>query len=160
MTQDYDTTGVSAIDLARYNDEFRSAPVEEREFDEVPDGKYQVNIDRAELARSQSTDAPMLTLTLKVLGPTCTGRILWRNYTWEHEIDKTRAFLFTRLKTDLATCGVVINELTELPARLGDLLDVKLEINKRTKEGHSNIYVNRRIVIDDLACEDDSLAPF
>lgn len=161
MTQDYDVTGVGAIDLARYNDEFKDAPVEEREFDEVPDDKYQINIDRAELVCAQSTGTPMLKLTMKILGPTCVGRMLWRNYTWEHENKETRKFLFTRLKTDLATCGVVIDDLTELPSRLGDLLDVKLEINKRTKEGHSNIYVNRRIVIENLAPgEDDSLAPF
>jgi len=160
MTQDFETTGVSELDLAQYNDEFRDAPVEEREFEDVPDGKYQVNIDRAELVYAQSTGAPMLALALRILGPTSAGRVLRRNYTWKHTNTETRKFLHTRLKTDLATCGVVINELTELPARLGDLLDVKLEINKRTKEGNSNIYVNRRIVIDDLACEDDSLAPF
>ncbi len=107
MTQDYDTTGVSELDLAQYNDEFAEAPVEEREFEEVPDGKYQVNIDRAELVHAQSTGVPMLTLTLKILGPTCAGRVLWRNYTWKHTNPETRKFLLTRLKTDLPTCGVV-----------------------------------------------------
>jgi len=64
------------------------------------------------------------------------------------------------LKTDLHTCGLVIEKLSELPARLGDLLDVTLEITKRTKGESENIYFNRRIVVEDLAPEDDSLAPF
>ena len=64
------------------------------------------------------------------------------------------------LKTDLHTCGVDIEKASHLPARLGDLLDVKLEVTKRTKGESENIYFNRRIVVEDLAPEDDSLAPF
>ena len=64
------------------------------------------------------------------------------------------------LKTDLHTCGVDIEKLSDLPARLGDLLDVTLEVTKRTKGDSENIYFNRRIVVEDLPSEDDSLAPF
>lgn len=150
----YDTTGVGDIDLTQFDDEYSNAAVEEREFDDVPDGKYQVNVDKVEMTKAHKTGNPMLKWTLKILGPKCAGRLLWRNSVI------TKATL-SWLKTDLATCGLEIGSLSELPNRLGDLLDVKLEITKRSKDDSSNIFFNKRIVFDDLAVRDDeSLTAF
>lgn len=154
MTQDYDTTGMSDLDLAQLDDDFAEAPVEEREFEDIPDGKYQVNVEKVELARAQSSGNPMLKWTLKILGPRFAGRLLWRNSVMASKEN------LKWLKTDLHTCGLDVEKLSDLPARLGDLLDVKLEVTKRTKGESENIYFNRRIVVEDLAPEDDSLAPF
>lgn len=155
MTQDYDTTGISDLDLAQFDDDFAEASVEEREFDEIPDGKYQVNVEKVELTRAQSSGNPMLKWTLKILGPRLAGRLLWRNSVMASKEN------LKWLKTDLHTCGLEIEKLSDLPERLGDLLDVKLEVTKRTKGENENIYFNRRIVVEDLAgVEDDSLAPF
>ncbi len=154
MTQEYDTTGMSDLDLAQFDDDFAEAPVEEREFEEIPDGKYQVNVEKVELTRAQSSGNPMLKWTLKILGPRFAGRLLWRNSVMASKEN------LKWLKTDLHTCGLDIEKLSDLPARLGDLLDVKLEVTKRTKGESENIYFNRRIVVEDLAPEDDSLAPF
>jgi len=155
MTQDYDTSGMSDLDLAQFDDDFSEAPVEEREFEEIPDGKYQVNVEKVELTRAQSSGNPMLKWTLKILGPRFAGRLLWRNSVMASKEN------LKWLKTDLHTCGLDVEKLSELPSRLGDLLDVKLEVTKRTKGESENIYFNRRIVVEDLAgIEDDSLAPF
>lgn len=154
MTQEYDATGVSDLDLAQFDDDFAEAPIEEREFEDVPDGKYQVKVEKVELAKAQSSGNPMLKWTLKILGPRCTGRLLWRNSVMASKEN------LKWLKTDLHTCGVDIEKLSELPSRLGDLLDVTLEVTKRTKGESENIYFNRRVVMDDLPVEDDSLAPF
>lgn len=154
MSYDYDNTGISDIDLAQYDDDFAEAPIEEREFEDVPDGKYQVKVEKVELAKAQSSGNPMLKWTLKILGPKCAGRLLWRNSVMASKEN------LKWLKTDLHTCGVIIEKLSELPSRLGDLLDVTLEVTKRTKGESENIYINRRIIVDDLPVEDDSLAPF
>lgn len=154
MTQDYDTTGMSDLDLAQFDDDFAEAPVEEREFEDIPDGKYQVNVEKVELTRAQSSGNPMLKWTLKILGPRFAGRLLWRNSVMASKEN------LKWLKTDLHTCGLEVEKLSDLPARLGDLLDVKIEVTKRTKGENENIYFNRRIVVEDLAPEDDSLAPF
>jgi hypothetical protein len=155
MTQDYDTIGMSDLDLAQFDDDFSEAPVEEREFEEIPDGKYQVNVEKVELTRAQSSGNPMLKWTLKILGPRFAGRLLWRNSVMASKEN------LKWLKTDLHTCGLEIEKLSELPSRLGDLLDVKLEVTKRTKGENENIYFNRRIVVDDLlAGDDDTLTPF
>ncbi|MCL4499294.1 MAG: DUF669 domain-containing protein [Chloroflexi bacterium] len=154
MSHDYDATDASDFDLAQFDDDFSEIPVEEREFEAVPDGKYQVKVEKVELTRAQSSGNPMLKWTLRILGPRFAGRLLWRNSVMASKEN------LKWLKTDLHTCGVDIEKLSELPARLGDLLDVTLEVTKRTKGENENIYFNRRVVIDDVPSEDDSLAPF
>lgn len=155
MSSDYDTNGIGDIDLTQFDDDFAEAEVEEREFDDVPDGKYQVKVDKVELTKAQSSGNLMLKWTLKILGPRCEGRLLWRNSVIASKEN------IKWLKTDLHTCGLDIEKLSELPERLGDLLDVTLEISKRTKGESENIYFNRRIVVTDFGdAGDDSLAPF
>ncbi len=154
MTQDYDTTGMSDLDLAQFDDDFAEAPVEEREFEDIPDGKYQVNVEKVELTRAQSSGNPMLKWTLKILGPRFAGRYLWRNNVITRDNLKW-------LKTDLHTCGVILSKLSELQSRLGDLLDITLEVTKKTRGESESIYINRRIVIDESReVEDSALAPF
>jgi len=36
------------IDLAQFDDDFAEAEVEDRDFEPIPDGKYQVNVELAE----------------------------------------------------------------------------------------------------------------
>lgn len=155
MSHEYDSTGMGDLDLAQFDDDYASAPVEEREFEDVPDGKYQVKVEKVELTKAQSSGNPMLKWTLKILGPRCSGRLLWRNSVMASKEN------LKWLKTDLHTCGVDLEKLSELPNRLGDLLDVTLEVTKRTKGDSENIYFNRRVILEDLgAADDDSLAPF
>lgn len=67
---------------------------------------------------------------------------------WRNNVMATRENL-KWLKTDLHVCGLDLQKLSELPANLERLLDVKLEVTKRTKGDNENIYFNRRIVLDD-----------
>ncbi len=154
MSHDNDSTPISSLDLTQFDDDFAEAPVEEREFEDVPDGKYQAIVEKVELTRAQSSGNMMLKWTLKILGPRLAGRLLWRNSVMASKEN------LKWLKTDLHTCGVEIEKLSDLPARLGDLLDVTLEITKRTKGENENIYFNRKIVVDHLPSHDDSLTPF
>jgi hypothetical protein len=59
------------------------------------------------------------------------------------------------LKNDLHACGLELEKLSDLPANLEKLLDVKLEITKRTRGDNESIYFNRRIVTDDISEEND-----
>jgi hypothetical protein len=134
----------SNFDLEQFDEEYASAEVEERDFEPVPDGKYQTIIDRIELTHSKSSGNPMLKWALKILGPTHQGRLLWRN----NMLVSTENIKW--LKGDLLTCGLELEKLSDLPANLEKLLDVKLEITKRTRGDNENIYLNRRIVTDDI----------
>ena len=144
--------GHEDIDLAQFDDDFAHAEVEEREFETIPDGKYQVNVERVELTRAQTSGNPMLKWTLRILAPKFRGRLLWRN-----NVMATRENI-KWLKTDLHTCGLNLDKLSELPTNLEKLINVKLEITKRTRCENENVYINRRIVLEDGGDEYDSAA--
>jgi hypothetical protein len=135
--------GTSDIDLSAFDDDFVEAPIEEREFDEVPDGKYQVQVDKVEITTAKSSGNAMLKWTLRILGPQFAGRLLWRN-----NVIATRENV-RWLKNDLHTCGLDLVKLSELGDHLPQLLDVQLEVTKRTRGDSVNVYFNRRLVLDE-----------
>lgn len=151
---------MSDIDLSQYNDDYDRAEVQDKEFETVPDGKYQVAVDRVELTRARSSGNPMLKWTLRILGPSHAGRLLWRN----NVIGSPENLKW--LKTDLHLCGLELQNLSDLPSSLERLLGVTLEVTKRTRGEHESVYLNRRVVLDrpgegqyqDAAR--DALAPF
>jgi len=129
-----------SIDLAQFDDDFQSeAPAERGDFETVPDGKYQVAVEKVELTQS-STGNPMLKWTLRILAPRFANRLLWRNSVFT-------ANTLKYVKTDLHLCGLDLEKLSELPKHLGKLLELKLEVTKKTKGDNENIYFNRRIEI-------------
>jgi hypothetical protein len=138
-----DEAAPSDIDLSQFDEEFEAAPIEEREFDEVPDGKYQVQVDKVELTTAKSSGNAMLKWTLRIRGPHYAGRLLWR-----YNVIVTRENV-RWLKTDLHTCGLDLVKLSELRDYLPRLLDVQLEVTKRTRGDSVNIYFNRRLVLDE-----------
>lgn len=143
-TNGYPNTSRDDFDLAQFDDDFVGAVVEEKDFEEPPDGKYQVIVDKVEMARSKTSNQTMLKWQLKILGPRCAGRYLFRN----NMIASPENVKW--LKNDLATCGIDVANLrlSDLPNRLGELLDVTLEVQKKTNGEFANVYLNRRIQID------------
>lgn len=128
-----------AIDLTQFDDDYRSEQPEERgDFESVPDGKYQVAVEKVELTEAQSTGNPMLKWTLRVIAPKFVNRLMWRNSVITHNTLKY-------VKTDLHLCGLDLEKLSDLPKQLKKLLDVKLEVTKKTKGDNENIFFNRRI---------------
>ena len=51
------------------------------------------------------------------------------------------------MKGDLKTLGLELSKFSELSGRLEELLDVTLEVTKRTRGDYTNVYFNRRIRI-------------
>jgi hypothetical protein len=131
------TTNPTEDVLKRFEQTFADAEIIE---DGVPDGKYQVIVEKAELTESQN-GKPMLKMTLRVLGPDYEGQIMWRHNMLVTE-DNIRW-----LKRDLHRCGLELEKLSDLPARLGDLLDVKLDVTKKIKDEFTNIYINKRLEV-------------
>jgi hypothetical protein len=131
-----------AIDLSQFDDEYHNEETAERgEFESVPDGKYQVNVEKVELTEAQTSGNPMLKWTLRVIAPKFVNRLIWRNNVITHNTLKY-------VKTDLHLCGLDLERLSDLPKHLKKLLDVKLEVTKKTKGDNENIFFNRRIDID------------
>ena len=132
---------VESTDLAVYDADFAAAEVQPNQFDEVPDGKYQVKVEKVELARTQN-GAPMLKWHLRVLGPQHRGRMMFRN----NVMASSENIKF--LKADLLACGLELGKLSDLPERLGELLDIALEVTRKTRGDFANVYINKRIVLD------------
>lgn len=113
--------------LAQYDDAFAAAKVKDGS---IPDGKYQVRVDRASIEEKD-------------------GRI---NLVWEFEIlvgENAGMHVFKRsqlnnkerfdwLKTDLYKCGIELHRLSEIECALGELLDKTLEINLKTSEPYKD----------------------
>jgi len=126
------------IDLTHLDAEFATAEVPEQDFTPIPDGKYQVAVERAEIVTAQSSGNPMLKWTLRVLGPTFKDRLLWKN-------SVLISGLMEYVKRDLQTCGLHLTKISELGDHLNELLDVRLEIVKKTKNGSENVFINKRL---------------
>jgi hypothetical protein len=48
-----------SIDLSQFDEDFRNEQADARDdFESVPDGKYQVNVEKVELVETQSTGNP------------------------------------------------------------------------------------------------------
>jgi hypothetical protein len=127
----------SQVDLTSFDDEFESA--EAPSYEEVPDGKYQVKIQTAKLESSQKGD-PMIKFDLEIISGSQAGRHIFKNSVI------TQASL-PYVKADLKTLGLELAKFSELSGRLEELLDVTLEITKRTRGDYTNVYFNRRLNI-------------
>lgn len=134
---DYDSfePAGSNVDLSDFDDDFSSA--ESPSFDEVPDGKYQVTIDSVRLDRSQRGD-PMIKWDLLVIAGPHQGRHIFKN-----SVITPAALPY--VKGDLKTVGLQLAKFSDLSDQLEDLLEVNLEITKRTRGDYTNVYFNKRI---------------
>lgn len=137
-------------DLSGFDDEYDAVPPADN--DEVPDGKYQARVHAVKLDRSQMGD-PMLKWDLLVLSGPHAGRHIFKNAVI------TQASL-PFVKGDLKTLGLDLPKLSELPHHLDQLLDLALELTKRTKGEYTNVYFNKRIQVPagEVAARGD--APF
>lgn len=152
MTE-YNNPNLDDIDLGEFDEDFNEAEYESNDYSPVPDGKYQVVVDGAEIEVAKTSGNPMLKWTLKILGPTHRGRLLWTRNVFMHGQS------MKWLKRNLSICGFETSSLNDLKHRRGELLDVTLEITKRTRGDNENIYFNKRIkVAEDVMAENASTA--
>jgi hypothetical protein len=130
----------SGVDLGQFDEDFHNAQPESPsgDFEEVPDGKYQAEIYKVELTTSSTTHKPMLKMGLRILAPHHVNRLLWRNSVFTPNTVQY-------IKADLQTCGLRLDKLSDLPKHLEQLLDVRLEVTKKSKGEYTNIYLNTRI---------------
>jgi hypothetical protein len=146
-------SGVNPYDLEQFDDDYSTTEVDESVGGEpLPDGKYQMSVEKVELLYSKNNN-PMLVWQLRVLGPRYAGRKHWhRNMIVTKENIKW-------LKRDLLIAGLKIEKLSLLPQHLHELLDLVVEIQLKTKGEHQNSFLNKRItqaeVQDDIFGDDD-----
>jgi hypothetical protein len=136
-----------STDLAQFDEEFdQIEPAEKKEFDPVPNGRYQAKIDKVYLSRSKTSGNAMLKWELIVISGQHQGRRLFRNN-----------MLATKenikwLKADLTTVGIVLEKTSDLLNRLNEFLDIVVEVSVRNRqEGDKefqNVYLNKKLDMD------------
>lgn len=124
-----------SLNLYQFDEAFATAPAED---EEVPDGKYEVNVEKVEITRSQKGN-PMLKWTLRIISGDHEGRLLWKNNVL------ASAENVKWLKSDLKKAGLEIERASDLPNNLDRLLDVKLLVTKKSKDEFTNIYFGKRL---------------
>lgn len=125
------------VDLSDFDNEFSNT--EAPSYDEVPDGKYQVCVHGVRLSNSQKGD-PMIKWDLVVIAGSHQGRHIFKNSVI------TQAAL-PYVKADLQTLGMQLAKFSDLSGRLEELLDLTLEVTKRTRGDYANVYFNKRLNI-------------
>ena len=121
------------LDNAELDAQYQSAEVPD-EFAAIPDGSYQAAIDKAELTRSKSGKA-MLKTTLKIVGPSNAGRLIWR-YNLFETADNIKF-----LKADLARCGMTLDHLGDLRTRVSELNGIIVAVKLQTKGDRQQCYI-------------------
>lgn len=134
-------------ELGRLDEDYKAAPIpDSNQRTRVPDGTYQAKIKNLAVKRSKGGGKLMLEWWLTILGPECKGTDIPR---WNHFDGQEK---LGWLKKDLAICGIELERLAQLEAKLPALLDKVLEIQvqTRTSQGkeYVNVYFNRQISID------------
>jgi hypothetical protein len=140
--------GIAAA-LARYDAAWQSEAECEAPAQPVPDGKYAAVVDNVDLTES-SNGNPMLKWTLRITSGEFAGRTLWKNAAITGNSLKF-------IKRELGICGLELDAVSKLPDNLGALLEVNLEVIKRSRGGYYDVFFNRRV--DGAPVADDDL-PF
>ena len=136
--------------LAAFDEEYDQA--EAPDFDDLPDGKYQVRIESVRMAESQKHD-PMIKWDLIVISGQLAGRHIFKNSVI------TQASL-PFVKGDLKTLGVQLPKFSDLPNHLEELLDKRLQVTKKTKDEFTNVYFNKLLAIPEGGGTGKEPAPF
>jgi hypothetical protein len=126
-----------AGELGRLDEDYKSAPIPDpNQRSRVPDGTYQAKIKNLAVKRSKGGGKLMLEWWLTIEGPEFKGTDIPR---WNH-FDTTEKLGW--LKKDLAICGLELDRLATLEAKLPALLDKVLEIQVQTRTSQGKEYVN------------------
>lgn len=125
--------------------QYETESAEKTEPEEVPDGNYQVQVEKVEIVKAKTSGNTMLNWQLRIIAPTCIGRKLFKNHVFT-------ANCLRYVKQDLGLCGFDHSKFRELPNHLTEFLDLQIEVAKRTtqrpsegKKASYNVYFNRLI---------------
>lgn len=145
--------------LESLDDTWAGAEVNEGgNYDNLPDGTYQVRIEEVCFRNARSSGALMFEFTFAVAAGEHQGRKVWHRRMLNTD-DGVKY-----LKQDLHRLGMRAARLSEVQGRLAELLDLMAEIRLKTttKDGrdYQNVYVNKLIEFELAPSAADDDIPF
>ena len=130
----------------------------DKEYKDVPDGIYQVRIDKCYMTRTKTTGKPMLKWELVVLAGEYVNRVIY----WNNVLGSKNNIKY--LKGNLIKCGMELDKVSDLPDRTGELLDKWIMIKKKKTGEYTNCYIQGLISpdddLDDTGTDTDEDIPF
>jgi len=137
-----ETIKMSENDFAQL---WASTPAAEKKsggYEEAPDGKYLVEIERCELKKTQDSGKSYINWGLKILEGNYTGKFLWK-----------KSFLqpssIPFLKKDLDLLGACPPRYEDLNLDL--MIGIRVAVTKKTKDsGYSDVYFNSVVASEDI----------
>ena len=126
-----------SMDLSRFNRSFEAEHAPAPTFGQVPDGRYRVLITDLELSLA-STGNAVLKYGLRVAAGPFERRMIWKR-----RVITVNTIRYT--KSELLTCGLRLDRLSDLNRRLAELQGIGLEVSKVTKGDKSDVFFNRRL---------------
>lgn len=130
-------------DFSYLDKPYRSADVDRRE--NLPDGKFHVRIERVYLDEPKP-DRPCLRYDLKVIAGHFQGRMIFKTAWLTPKAMGLYKRDISRLKLDIPP--------SELPDRLGEFLDILVEVTLKTNGEYQNVYFDKRLDSADVGPED------
>lgn len=131
-------------ELNELNGAWKGANVEDnnrREFEKLPDGTYQAHVEEARIERSKKSERLQIAFVFDIVAPHVhRGRKIFHY----RGLDDPERIGWA--KQDIYNMGLVVEDLTELPDLLPNLLDRVIEIGLKTnpkKPDYQNVYINR-----------------
>jgi len=120
----------------------------------LPDGMYQAEIISCAVLPSKNTGEPYLLWELRIGTGNYTGRTIRRFN--QLRTDQNLWYL----KKDLASAGMQLGSLPELPEAAQDLVGRILDIKLVTKGEYQNCYIQGLVCPNNLAAVSDDDVPF
>lgn len=136
-----------AGDLGQFDDQFAGADEKPNDQRSIPDGTYNVRVDKCVLTRTKKSQVPMVSWTLAIIAGDFEGQRLFSN----NAIQSDNNVRF--LKKDFLTAGVNIplgESLSEnIVGYCEATLDKCMEVKQVTKGENTNIYFNRQVILSE-----------
>ncbi len=126
------------IDLTRFDTLVQPETQDRPKVDSIPDGRYEVRIEDADLGVSPRSGNPVLKYTLRVIGPTFTNRVMWKH---RGITANTVQYVMDELKI----CGLQLKRFSDLSEFLQEIIGAEIEITRKTRGEDVNIYFNKQI---------------
>ncbi len=127
----------SDIDLSGFDESYaQTAPPPAKQpdhYQHIPDGIFDADIVDAKLSVTVTTSRPIVLWSLRIRGPEAAGHMLYKNRV---VTEKTLPWL----KEDLEKSGLRLDRLSDLNHRVAEMIGRPVTIEKRTKDGRSQVY--------------------
>ena len=131
-------------ELEKYDEEFADLPVTEpMTFEDIPPGRYQVEVDEARVEKAQTSGRLQFTVFYRIISGDLEDNNIPKFTGLDTPIGREIA------KNDLHRMGMDLEKLSDLPKLtpmlIGQKLEVMVKLNEKDGQTYRNVFINKRI---------------